>query len=179
MLSKLCNVLITAIICVFVFVAGALLAPRLFGYQVYGVLSGSMEPTFPVGSVVYVKTMKPDNIKIGDAITFRIDNLDTVVATHRVVDINYDMGIFTTKGDANQVVDSEPVSFKNFVGRADVKIPFLGYIAMYIQTKEGIIASIGIFLFVVFLSLLDDLLKKEKKSVVIEEQKPIETNDIL
>lgn len=178
MLSKLCDVLITVIICVFVFVAGALLVPRLFSYQVFGVLSGSMEPTFPVGSVVYVKTMVPDNVEIGDAITFRIDNFDTVVATHRVVDINYEMRTFTTKGDANQVVDSEPVSFENFVGRADVKIPFLGYVAMYIQTKEGIIASIGIFLFVVFLSLLDDLLKKEKKNEVIEEQKSVETNDI-
>lgn len=174
MLSKLCNVLITTIICVFVFVAGALLAPRLFGYQVFGVLSGSMEPTFPVGSVVYVKTMIPDNVQAGDAITFRIIDLDSVVATHRVVDINYEERTFTTKGDANQVVDSEPVSFEHFIGRADFKIPYLGYIAMYIQTKVGIVASIGIFLFVVFLSLLDDVLKKEKNDVVLEESKSLE-----
>jgi signal peptidase len=123
--------------------------------------------------------MMPDNVKNGDAITFRIDNLESVVATHRVVEINNEMRTFTTKGDANQVVDSEPVSFENFIGRADIKIPFLGFIAMYIQTKEGIVASVGIFLFVAFLSLLDDVLKKEKKTVVIEEQKPVETNEIL
>lgn len=178
MLSKLCNVLITAIICVFVFIAGALLVPRLLGYQVYGVLSGSMEPSFPVGSVVYTKSMLPDNVLIGDAITFRIEGLDSVVATHRVVDINYEERTFTTKGDANQVVDNEPVAFEHFIGRADFKIPYLGYIAMYIQTKAGIVASIGIFLFVVFLSLLDDVLKKDKRDAVIENTKSVETKDL-
>ncbi len=178
MLSKLCNVLISAIICVFVLVAGALLSPRLFGYQVFGVLSGSMEPTFPVGSVVYVKTIIPDDVRIGDAITFRIEELDSVVATHRVVGINHEERTFTTKGDANQVVDNEPVAFEYFIGRADFKIPYLGYVAMYIQTKEGIVASIGVFLFVVFLSLLDDVLKKDKNVILAKETKSYRTNDL-
>lgn len=177
MLSKLCNVLMTTIICIFVFIAGALLLPRLFNYQVFGVLSGSMEPAFPVGSVVYVKSTQPDSVQIGDAITFRIENLDSVVATHRVVDINYEMRTFTTKGDANEVVDNEPVAFEHLIGRADFKIPYLGYITMFIQTKAGIVASIGIFLFVVFISLLEDVLKKEKNTV-IEEQKTIENGSI-
>lgn len=161
MVSKISNIILTIFIVFTLITAAALVLPKLFGYQIYGVLSGSMEPSFPVGSIVYVKEIKASEAIVGDPITFYIEGNDKVVATHRIIEINAEEKQFITKGDANEVVDAEPVSFHRLIGRAERNIPFLGYIAMYIQTKQGIIASIGVFLFIVFLSLLGDVLKKE------------------
>lgn len=50
--------------------AGILLMPRLFGYAPYAVLSGSMEPEYPVGSLIYVTATDPKTIQPGDDVTF-------------------------------------------------------------------------------------------------------------
>ena len=174
MISKISNSILYIIITLIIIVTGTLVLPRLFGYQLYGVLSGSMEPKYGVGSVVYVKNMDPYEVKIGDAITFYIEGNDTV-ATHRVIEINLVEQSFITKGDANKSVDGEPISFERLIGRVDFNIPLLGYVAMYIQTKEGIIACIGVFLFIIFLSLLGDVLKKDsQKKVINKDQKSTE-----
>lgn len=163
------SVLITLII----IAAVALIIPKIVGYEIYGVLSGSMEPVYSVGGVVYVKRMDPDIVMVGDTITFHIESNDKVVASHRVIQINHEEQTFITKGDANEVVDAEPVSFNRLIGRVDFYLPYLGYIAMYIQTKQGIIASVGVFLFIIFLSLLDDIFKKESS---IKDKSPKQVN---
>lgn len=166
MISKISNILVTIIVCFIIVVAGILLLPKLFGFQIYGVLSGSMEPEFKVGSVVFVKQQAPEEVQIGDPITFRIQGNQELVATHRIIDINYEEQTFTTKGDANEFADVEPVPFGSFIGKAAYSVPFLGYMAMFIQTGKGIVTGIGVLLFITLLSLLGDLLKKELPSEV-------------
>ena len=162
LLSKICNILIGAILVFVILVAGALLLPRAFGYQIYGVLSGSMEPHFHVGSVVYVEPVAADEIQVGDPITFKMPNDVDLVATHRVVEIDSENKQFTTKGDANEVEDVEPVSFDRLIGRAVASIPYLGYLSIFMQSSTGIVVGIGLLLFMVFLSILGDLGKKKK-----------------
>lgn len=79
--SFISNFLVIAI----VLLAVALVGVRLFGLTPYTVLSGSMEPTYHVGSLIYVKDIAADEIKPGTVITF-VMNEDLVLATHRVVD---------------------------------------------------------------------------------------------
>lgn len=170
----------TIILIVVVFIVGLLLVPRLFGYQIYGVLSGSMEPKFHVGSVVYVNTIAPEEIHVGDAITFHLESNNTVVATHRVIEIDKAGRTFTTKGDANDVADGEPVAFERLIGKSEFSIPLLGYLALYIQTKQGIILGIGVLLFMIFLSLLGDSTKKEAHHEdKVNDQKMVEVNQEL
>ena len=64
-----------------------LVGVRVVGFSPYTVLSGSMEPTYSVGDLIYVKTVDPDSIKVGDPITF-VANEKLVVATHRVVAVD-------------------------------------------------------------------------------------------
>lgn len=73
--------------------------PKLFGYQIYHIESGSMEPTLPTGSLIISSEIsKEDNLNIGDVITYLLD--DTLV-THRIVEVGHDAsGLFyRTKGD--------------------------------------------------------------------------------
>ena len=90
-----------------------LVGVKLFGIQVYTVLSGSMEPTYKVGSLIYVIDIDVSDLKEKDVITFKIS--ENVVATHRIVEI-VDEGNgkkFRTQGDANDFVDEGLVDSKN------------------------------------------------------------------
>ena len=172
MVKKLCNVLLCIIIGTMVLIAGALLAPYLFGYQPLAVLSGSMEPDYPVGSILYVnKSIKPDELKVGDVITFSLD--DQTVATHRLVQIDEAKQEFVTKGDANDTADGAR-SFDTLIGRASTfAVPYLGYISQNIRTPKGIVTAIGAVLVIFLLIFLPDVLQPTKK------EEETETSDLL
>ena len=95
--KKIWNVISTVLVVIVVVVALLLVGARLFGLQVYAVLSGSMEPTYHVGSVIYVEPVDPSEIQVGDPITF-VMNEELTVATHRVVRIDAENSHFYTKG---------------------------------------------------------------------------------
>ena len=85
-IRKLWNFISTLLVIIVVILAILLVGVRLVGLTPYTVLSGSMEPTYHVGSLIYVKDVLPEKIEKGMPITFVV-NEDLLVATHRVVDI--------------------------------------------------------------------------------------------
>jgi len=128
-------------------------APIVFGYRSVIVLSGSMEPAYPVGSVIYYKAADFDNIAVGDVITFGIG--ENALATHRVVRKNEAEQSFVTKGDSNPSEDMEPVAYSAVVGKtANVAIPYAGYFAKYIQNMFMIVIM-GVILLVGMLVIPD------------------------
>ncbi len=130
------STIMVAIIFVFAIV---LVIMRLFGYSLYTVMSGSMEPEYHVGSLIYVKQVNTDELEEGDVITFVADENNTVV-THRIENVVNENGTrkFQTKGDANDVADAKLVHNKNVLGTPTFQIPLLGYLAFYIQRPPGI-----------------------------------------
>ena len=163
MLKKICNALSAMILVVMILIAGVLLLPYAFGYQTLAVLSGSMEPAYHVGSIVFVKKVPADEIKVGDPITFRLSN-EATFATHRVVRIDKDKKQFVTKGDANNMEDG-PTSFESLVGRAsNISVPLLGYISVNIKTPKGILAATGVIVLIVLLSFLPEIFTKEPEN---------------
>ena len=80
----------------------------LFGYEVYTVVSGSMEPAIPVGSAIYLQAAVPETVTSGDVIAFYRGR---GVVNHRVVENRTVSGEFITKGDANEENDMEPVPY--------------------------------------------------------------------
>lgn len=163
MLKKICNALSAMILVVMILIAGVLLLPYAFGYQTLAVLSGSMEPAYHVGSIVFVKKVPADEIKVGDPITFRLSG-EAAFATHRVVRIDKDKKQFVTKGDANNMEDG-PTSFESLVGRAsNISVPLLGYISVNIKTPKGILAATGVIVLIVLLSFLPEIFTKEPEN---------------
>ena len=119
--------IVTDILLVIVLVIAAVLyIPRLMGLKTYKVLSGSMEPKYHVGSVVYVEKSSIDDIEVGDVITFYIN--DNTVVTHRVIDKDNDTESFHTKGDANETEDGGSVAYDKVDGKVVLNVPYLGYI---------------------------------------------------
>ena len=162
-LSKLCNLLATMIIVIVIVICAPLVVPKFLGYELYGILSGSMEPTYPVGSVIYVEPMSADSIEVGDPITFKMAADSNVVATHRVVAKDEGKRTFTTKGDNNDDVDSSPVSYDRLIGKSVFCIPYLGYISSYVQSSAGLVAIVASMVLVLGLWFLSDYFKKNNK----------------
>ena len=112
-----------------------LAVPRLFGWNLETVLTGSMEPTLPVGSIIAVQPVEPSVVKAGDVITFATGG-NPPLTTHRVVAVNPD-STFTTKGDANEEADIAPVDDGRLVGRVSFYIPLAGYAADALKRPLG------------------------------------------
>ena len=87
-------------------VAGTLtVGPRFLPYQVLPVLTGSMQPAVPTGSLAIVVPVRAEELVVGDVITFeRPQGVHTYV-THRIVAIEDDGRALVTKGDANALED--------------------------------------------------------------------------
>lgn len=85
-LRKLWSFVTTLLVVIVVILAILLVGVRVVGLTPYAVLSGSMEPTYHVGSLIYVREIEPAQIEVGTPITFVV-NEDLLVATHRVVEI--------------------------------------------------------------------------------------------
>ena len=165
MLKKICGILSGIILLVLAVLAGLLIIPKLMGYEEMAVLTGSMEPNYPVGSLIFVKEIEPDQLEVGDVITYRLDS-DTVV-THRMVEIDKEAQTVTTKGDANSSNDGSPVPYSEIVGKAHFKIPYLGYVSMNIKTPKGIMAICGVLIAIILLTFLPEIFSPEEE----EEQK--------
>lgn len=165
MLKKICGILSGIILLVLAVLAGLLIIPKLMGYEEMAVLTGSMEPNYPVGSLIFVKEINPDQLEVGDVITYRLDS-DTVV-THRIVEIDKEAQTVTTKGDANSSNDGSPVPYSEIVGKAHFKIPYLGYVSMNIKTPKGIMAICGVLIAIILLTFLPEIFSPEEE----EEQK--------
>lgn len=119
--------------------------PRVFGYQMYIVLSGSMSPAFDAGSLIFLKPENPENIAVGDIITFRPPSGEGELTTHRVVQVNREDGLsFITRGDANDVNDQHPVMADKVIGRVEHSVPYAGYLMSFGQSKTGIICLVMI-----------------------------------
>ncbi len=162
----------TVLLAVVVILAVLLWGVRLVGLDLFIVQSGSMEPKYPTGSIVYVKETAPEELEVGDVITFNLSG--NVRGTHRIIDIVPDeqdptVLRFKTKGDANEVEDSGLVESKNIVGKALFCIPQLGYFAAYIQSPSGTYLAFAGAALLLLLLVLPDLIfseKKEKKEEV-------------
>ena len=171
--KKVWNIFTTVIVVLVVIFAVLLIGVRLFGVQVYSVISGSMEPEYPVGSLIYVKEVDPAEIEVNDVITYVLPS--ETPSTHRVVRIDEENQLFYTKGDANETEDGAPVHFKNLIGTPVFKIPYLGYVAYYIQHPPGMYIAIAAGAVLLILVFLPDLFKKDKKK---DEQSPEIDGDI-
>jgi signal peptidase len=182
--KKIWNMITSIIVALAVLLAIALVGVRLIGFQVFTVLSGSMEPTYHVGSLIYVKKADYKELQSGDVITFMLD--EDTIATHRIVEVvpdETDPSVlrFRTKGDANQAEDGSLVHYKNVVGTPVFTIPKLGYLANYIQNPPGMYVAISVgavLLLLVFLPDLfgsdDDKEKKRKPNGDLEEPQQVD-----
>ncbi|WP_226682156.1 signal peptidase I [Sutcliffiella horikoshii] len=116
--------------------------PKFFGKTMMIVLSGSMEPTIPTGSAIFVEEVTdPTQLKVGDVITFESPiHENTRIITHRITEVASTVPLeFIAQGDNNQAADPMPIPAENILGKhSDITVPYLGYVLSFLQSKKGI-----------------------------------------
>ncbi len=118
------------------------------------VMSGSMEPAIPTGSLVISSRIVKSSYEVGDIIIYRDDQQNIL---HRIVSIEED---YITKGDANENEDFLPVSYEQIVGHYLFHIPYLGYLWKMIQEHV---------LFILMLIFIKEGITKWKKRKYLQE----------
>lgn len=133
-----------------------------FGYNMYYILTGSMEPDLSAGDIIIGEKVDPAELKVGDVITYKGESgeVKDKVITHEIVDITKNDGEvrFITKGRANNVEDP-PVSKNQIMSKMTVKVPFLGKAFSVINSKWGFFIIIIAPLAVLFISEVVSLIK--------------------
>lgn len=155
--SALCRIIGILFIVVVILTAIPLTVPRLLGYEIYNVETGSMEPEYPVGSVIYVKAVAPEDIRENDVITFQSEG---GVVTHRVMVNRIVEREFVTKGDANESEDISPVPYASLIGIVDKHYPFLGKFLVVYSSTLGKVYVLAFAACGVLLNVLGSMLKR-------------------
>ena len=157
---KIWNKVTTVLVALVAVLAVLLVGTRFVGLQPFTVLSGSMEPVYSAGDLIYVKEIDPFQLEEGTIITFMLS--EETIATHRIVEVVPDeeddaVIRFKTKGDANESEDGGLVHYKNVIGTPIFSVPKLGYVANFIQEPPGPYVAIAAGALILALVFIPDL----------------------
>lgn len=154
MKQKIANAVTNLLIALLLILLAAVLFSKLvFHVEMKAVLTGSMEPELPVGSLLIISPAEYKDIEIGDDITFVRDKNLTLI-THRVIEKDDETQYITTQGIANNASDN-PTSYDNVVGKVVFHIPYIGYFIIWTSTLKGkILCGIVIAALVAFSILI-------------------------
>ncbi len=122
-----------------------------FGYSVFRVVTGSMEPTIPTGAVLICKHTDINEVKVNDIICFKSREFSHYgsIVTHRVASIQYDAQgalYLESRGDANYSSDPYFVQEENFIGKVTW---FTGQNSFFTRLLSFVSGKIGFMALVV------------------------------
>lgn len=178
MISRIWNIVLTLLLVAAVALAVAFAGVRLVGLTPYAVLSGSMEPEYPVGSMIYVKSADPASVQAGQAITFK-DGADRLV-THQVYDVDSEQRLFYTQGianvnDAGEIMhDAAPTSWDALVGVPVACVPYLGYVNDWITHAPGIYVMVALVAVIMAITIAFELHRMSVEKRRAEERERLE-----
>jgi len=153
------------------YLAAALLAaaillmviPQFFGVRMLAVVSPSMEPEIPVGSMIVTVPVAIGDLQVDDDVTF-VRNESLVLITHRVIAIDEENGRITTQGIANNTADA-PVSIDNIVGRVVFRLPLAGYPINWLSSVRGkIIAATAIVVLLIVYAMIGVMVRRDHRN---------------
>ena len=127
--------------------------PSVFGYSIFRVSSGSMEPELMVGDIILDKTVdNPEDLKVGDVITFKSSDYGDLLVTHKVIKAPYEENgklMLQTKGIANEVED-KPISVDNVKGIMICKVDYLDTVYNVFLSPWGLLILITLIVIIFF-----------------------------
>jgi signal peptidase len=144
------------------FAVAAAMLPMALGDRSLVIMSGSMEPTIPVGSLAMVEPIPSANLQRDDIIAYKPNETVQMPIVHRIVSVEMRQGVryYVTRGDANTGADAE-LALPPTAWRVFFNVPFIGYIVSSTSSSVMSILLIGVPIFLIpLLSALEWLMKK-------------------
>lgn len=131
--------------------------PRMLPYKLGTVVTGSMEPTIPTGSLLVLDVVDGSSLQTGDIITFQPPD-DPTTITHRIVDVEEtaDGRLFVTKGDANASPDAWRIPAVQFGTKYRFHLPYVGYLVLVLHRPMALMQAGALLIWlVVTISLVE------------------------
>lgn len=157
-MSKILKTIVNLVVLFSIVIAAALLVPPFAGIDTVMNDNGGTDTNIPVGSVAYGKEVKVKELKKKDKIIFS-EGSSTYV--YEIIDMDSSAGAYEVKDPYSKNSDAEVVTLQKSVPKVAVVIPFIGYAAIALQSKEGLIViGLGI-VFLIILFILSELWRKD------------------
>lgn len=150
--------------------------PAAVGGSAMTVLTQSMEPGLPPGTLIVTRPTPVDEIAIGDVVTYQIRSGDEAVVTHRVISKTYTDGevTFFTQGDNNSMPDPEPVREVQVRGTLWYSVPLLGWVNNFLNgANRDIVVALGaggLFLYGLGMTIAAIRERRKKRSAAASDQ---------
>jgi signal peptidase I len=144
------------------------------GVRIFTIVSGSMVPEYQIGDVLISESVKPEELKIGDNVTYYGEKGDmaNLVVTHKIINIRQENGklYFITKGTANPVADPE-ITQDQIYGRVAYKTVFFSWLG---KIMSNIVAYYVLFIIIALLTsyqIVKSIFEKDEEDESIGEEK--------
>jgi signal peptidase len=125
----------------------AIILPAVSGAQTYTILTRSMEPSYPPGTLIVVRPVDAADLRVGSVITFQVSPGKEDVITHRIIAITLgsdESRSFTTMGDNNAVADDVAVLPEQIRGEVWYALPWIGSLStLRSQGGLGVLVPVG------------------------------------
>ena len=173
-MSKILKTIVNLVVLFSIVIAAALLVPPFAGIDTVMNDNGGTDTNIPVGSVAYGKEVKVKELKKKDKIIFS-EGSSTYV--YEIIDMDSSAGAYEVKDPYSKSSDTEIITLQKAVPKVAVVIPFIGYAAIALQTKGGLIViGLGIILLII-LFILSELWRKDEDEDEDDEESEDEVED--
>lgn len=156
-MSKVLKFIVNLVVLLSIVVAVALLVPPLLGVDTVINDNSNIETNLPVGAVAYGRQVDTEKLKKEDKILYMEGSAQYV---YEIQDMDTTAGSYKVKDVYNKNSDAESITLQDKVSKAVITIPFIGYAAIALQSKTGLMVVGAVIILLIILFILSEVLRR-------------------
>ncbi len=156
-MSKVLKFIVNLVVLLSIVVAAALLVPPLLGVDTVINDNSNIETNLPVGAVAYGRQVDTEKLNKGDKIIYMEGSAQYV---YEIQDMDTTAGAYKVKDVYNKNSDDESITLQDKVSKAVITIPFIGYAAIALQSKTGLMVVGAVIILLIILFILSEVLRR-------------------
>ena len=173
-MSKVLKFIVNLVVLLSIVVAVALLVPPLLGVDTVINDNSNIETNLPVGAVAYGRQVDTEKLKKEDKILYMEGSAQYV---YEIQDMDTTAGSYKVKDVYNKNSDAESITLQDKVSKAVITIPFIGYAAIALQSKTGLMVVGAVIILLIILFILSEVLRRGDDDEEEDEEEYEEEDD--
>jgi hypothetical protein len=173
-MSKVLKFIVNLVVLLSIVVAAALLVPPLLGVDTVINDNSNIETNLPVGAVAYGRQVDTEKLKKEDKILYMEGSAQYV---YEIQDMDITAGSYKVKDVYNKNSDAESITLQDKVSKAVITIPFIGYAAIALQSKTGLMVVGAVIILLIILFILSEVLRRGDDDEEEDEEEYEEEDD--
>lgn len=173
-MSKVLKFIVNLVVLLSIVVAAALLVPPLLGVDTVINDNSNIETNLPVGAVAYGRQVDTEKLNKGDKILYMEGSAQYV---YEIQDMDTTAGAYKVKDVYNKNSDAESITLQDKVSKAVITIPFIGYAAIALQSKTGLMVVGAVIILLIILFILSEVLRRGDDDEEEDEEEYEEEDD--